>query len=213
MKFYFSLIIYLFYSYCLDAQQDTMKVLQMPEVHVDKDYASKYKRILRRVKKVYPLALYAAKKLKEIDAEIAEAPSKRKQKKIAKNEHKDLKEDFYYVIKDLYIEEGKLLMKLIHRETGLTVSDIIKKYRGNLKAEVSESLGKIWEQNLDVKYDPSGEDWIIEQVIQDVLSYRVIIDFEPHLLTRTEFKESKKEYRQSRRELRRENRKNRKDKK
>lgn len=196
MRFVFLSIFTLVYLLSIAQVPDTaiVRTQNLEEVHADKDYAKKYRKILKRARKVYPLALYAAEKLKEIDDEMNGADSERKKKKIAKEEHKELKDDFYYVIRDLYIEEGKLLMKLIYRETGMTVREIIKKYRGNFKAELQENMGKLWEQDLDAKYDPKGEDWIIENVIQDIKSEKVKIDYTPKILTKEEYKASKKQY-------------------
>lgn len=167
----------------------------LEEVRVYKDYYKLYRQALRSIRKVYPMAVFAAKKLREIDKELEQEDSKRKKKKLAKKEHKELKDEFSYVLRDLYFDEGILLMKLIHRESGLTVSDILKKYRGNFNAEVSEIAGRLWEQDLDVKYDPKGEDWVVEQVIQDILSEEVKIDFTPKILSKEEYKKGRKEYR------------------
>eukprot|EP01041_Mallomonas_annulata_P034759 gene34760-57593_t len=82
-----------------------IKIQYLEEVKIDKDFERKYRQALRRIRKVYPLALYAAKKIQEMDAEIEQAESKRKKKKVAKEENKQLKDDFYFVIRDMYIEE------------------------------------------------------------------------------------------------------------
>ncbi len=209
-------VFFLFFFLPLFAQEEDSvpeKYRNLEEVKIYKDYYKRYKTALRRLRKVYPLALFAAEKLKEVDEEMAQVNSKRKKKKIAKVEHKELKEDFYYVIRDLYIEDGKLLMKLIHRETGLTVKEILEKYRGNLNAEVSETLGKIWEQDLDAKYDPRGEDWVVEQVIRDIKSGEVKIDMEPKILTKEQYKVSKKDYRTRKKEAHREQREKRRSEK
>ncbi|MGV3630869.1 MAG: DUF4294 domain-containing protein [Bacteroidota bacterium] len=208
MKGVFS-IFFLFFLLPLFAQEEDSvpsKYRNLEEVKIYKDYYKRYKASLRRIRKVYPLALFAAEKLKEIDAELAQIDSRHRKKRVAKKEQKDLKEDFYYVIRDLYIEDGKMLMKLIHRETGLTVKEILEKYRGNFNAEVNETLGKIWEQDLDVKYDPKGEDWVTEQVIRDIIAEEVKIDFTPKILTKEEYKVSKKEYKARRKEAHRQQR-------
>ena len=74
--------------------------------------------------------------------------SKREKKKVTKKFHKEIKTEYLFVIKDLYIEEGKLLMKLIHRETGMTVEDIISKYKNRFMSEFDDQLGKLWDQDL-----------------------------------------------------------------
>lgn len=196
-------IFFIFFFQVFFAQEEDsvpLKYKNLEEVKIYKDYYKRYKTSLRRIRKVYPLALFAAEKLREIDTELEQIDSKRKKKKVAKYQQKELREDFYYVIRDLYIEDGKMLMKLIHRETGLTVKEILEKYRGNFNAEFNETMGKIWEQDLDVKYDPKGEDWVTEQVIRDIIAEEVKIDFTPKILSKEEYKLSKKEYKARKKE-------------
>jgi hypothetical protein len=171
-----------------------IKYQDIPEVYTDKDYYRKYNSALRRIRKVYPLALYAAEKLDEIDENLKTIDSRRKKKKYSKNANKEIKEDFQFVIKDLYTSEGIILMKLIHRETGMTVSEIIRTYRSKLRADVIDNLGKIWEQDLNVKYDPKGEDWIIEQVILDIQNNTVAFKKDAKILSKEEYKENQKQY-------------------
>lgn len=182
------------------ADSTKIKQQEIPEIRAEKDYNKKYRTALRRVRRVYPLALYAAQQIKELDNELAQVDSRRKKKKIAKVANKELKTDFQYVVRDLYIEEGKLLMKLIHRETGMTVAQIIKKYRGGFRSELQDNLGKIWEQDLDAKYDPKGEDWIVERVILDIQANTVPFEPEAKKLTKEEFKDKQKQYRIDKRE-------------
>ena len=91
-------------------------------------------------------------------------------------------------------------MKLIHRETGLTVSQIIEKYRGKFRSEINDNLGKFWDQDLDAKYNPTGEDWMVEKVLQDIHSDIISFDFEPKLITKDEHKVSKEKYKKAKRE-------------
>lgn len=183
-----------FYYSQVEEDSTKFRYQDIQEVYTDKDFFSKYNRILRRIRKVYPLALYAAEQIKELDEELMRIDKKRKKKKLTKEVNAALKDDFYYVIRDMYVEEGKLLMKLIHRETGMTVREIIKKYKGGFKAELNETLGKLWEQDLDATYDPKEEDWIVEIVIQDIKSGKVRFDQEPQKITKEEYKENKKQY-------------------
>jgi len=181
------------------SQPPIEKEQELHQIFVEENYQSKYNKQLRRVRRVYPLALKAAKIIDDIELELATEASNRKRKKIVKEFHSTLKEDYLYVIKDLYLEEGVLLMKLIHRETGFTVGEIIAKYRGKFRSEFYDQIGKIWKQDLDVKYDPLGKDWITEQVIRDVLSKEVFFDPEPKKLSKEEFKVSMHEYRANKR--------------
>jgi hypothetical protein len=130
------------------SQPPIEKEQELHQIFVEENYQSKYNKQLRRVRRVYPLALKAAKIIDDIELELATEASNRKRKKIVKEFHSTLKEDYLYVIKDLYLEEGVLLMKLIHRETGLTVGEIIAKYRGKFRSEFYDQIGKIWKCKL-----------------------------------------------------------------
>lgn len=179
-----------------DTSLTTLKVKQLPAVYTDKNYINKYNRELARVRKVYPYALHAAELLEQFDAELGTIHSKRKKKKYSKKAHQTLKDDYTYVIKDLYTSEGVLLMKLIHRETGLTAEEIIQKYRGKVRAELFDQLGKIWDQDLNVKYDPTGVDELTERIIQDIEDDTVSFQKEAKAVSKEEYKQGMKEYRE-----------------
>jgi len=98
-------------------------------------------------------------------------------------------------------------MKLVHRETGQTVTDIVSKYRGQIQANLYEEMGKIWEQDLGVEYDPYGDDWITEIVILDIIKKRVPFDWELKPLDKETFKENQKAYRKTKKIYRKKERK------
>jgi hypothetical protein len=188
-------------------------------VQVDRYFSSKYKRKLRQLRRVYPLALQAKKFMLDFQEDIDSQESKRNKKKISKKAHKGLKEKFNYSIRDLYIEEGVLLMKLIHRETGMTVEQIVSTYRGGFQVALYSTMAIIWDQDIGVKYEPFGEDWITEMVISDIINKRVEFDWEIAPLNRRQFKTSIEEYKEnvkkskqaSKARKRRERQKNRQD--
>ncbi len=182
-------------------ERDTIRVWRLNEVNVYKDQNA-YWREVERVRKVYPYALHAAALLEKFDAELGLIDKKRKKKKYGKEAHKVLKEDYTYVIRDLYRTEGVLLMKLIHRETGLTASQIIKKYRGKMNSEIYNQLSKIWDQDMDVKYDPAGADWLTEQIILEI--QHEMLEFTPdaQMVTKEQYKKNMEDYRKLRKEYR-----------
>ena len=62
--------------------------------------------------------------------------------------------------------QGKILLKLIDRETGSTSFDIVKQMRGNFQAFMWQSVARIFGSNMKTEYDPEGEDIMIERAIQ-----------------------------------------------
>lgn len=177
------------------------KEKELEEAIIDPDFQNKYNATLRRMRRVYPLALEAARLVHELDKEIDQVDSKRKKRIITKTYSKEIKEDYLYAIKDLYIEEGILLMKLIHRETGKTVTEIIASYRGKVRSEFYDQLGKIWKQDLDATFDPKKE-WITEIIIKQIYNNEITFDFTLKKPTKEEYKKSMKIYRADKRAAR-----------
>jgi len=192
----------LFFSVGLSQDNRDEKVKHFKEIVLRKDFKSLYEKQLRRVRRVYPLALEAAKLIEKLDEELENQENNRSKRKTIKKYNREIKSEYLFVIKDLYVEEGKLLMKLIYRETGMTVEEILSKYKNRLSSEVYSQLGKIWNQKLDSKYDPQGEDIITEIVLTDIKNNVVTFDPTPRHLTKEEFKEEKKEYRANKRAAR-----------
>lgn len=161
---------------------------------------SPYALELKRVQKLYPYALYAADIINELEEELSGMSKKRQIKKTSKETQQKLFDEFNYMIKDLYRSEGKLLMKLIHRETGMTVDQIIVKYRGKLQATVYTSMAKMFQQDLTMTYDPKGKDRLTEKVIQDIKKEAVYFDPTYKQVTKQDYKEGMKDYRASKKE-------------
>lgn len=158
------------------------------------NYMNQYRRAKRLVVKVYPYALYAADLLDEIDQNGERIEKRRKQNKFYKEAYKDLKEDFKYFILDLYTSEGIMLMKLIHRETNLTVYEIAEKYRGKKNAELFQLMGKMWDQDLKIEFKPNSDDKIVEHVIQDIQNGIIPFDDSVEIVDKESYKENLKEY-------------------
>jgi hypothetical protein len=178
---------------------EPVKIQEIESVHIDRNFDKKYKRALKNLIRVYPLALEAKASIDQLEKELKELEKKRKQKKYIKESEKELKTDFEYTLKDLYVSEGRLLMKLIHRETGMTVDEILRKYKGNLNASTTGAALKMFGHDTKIKYDPLSEDWIVELVIQDIQNGVVKADFSPRKLNKDEYKVEMKTYRETKR--------------
>ncbi len=176
------------------------KQQQIIEMRVDKNFNRKYQNQLRLLKRTYPMALKAKSLIDDYEADLAELNKKRQKKKYGKEAHSELKDEFVFNIRDLYSSEGDLLMKLVYRETGMTVNQIIKKYRGGLQNSFYTGIAKLWGQNLNSTYDPTGDDWITEIVIQDIESGRISFNKEMKKMKKADYKESMAEYRQDKKD-------------
>jgi hypothetical protein len=152
---------------------DTIASIWMPEIIILADYSYKTKkqyeawtRTKYNVKKVYPYAIIAAAKLKEYDLILSKLPTERAKKAYVKIIEKELKADIESDLKNLSMTQGKILLKLIERETGSTSFDIVKHMRGSFQAFMWQSVARIFGSNMKTEYDPEGEDIMIERAIQ-----------------------------------------------
>jgi hypothetical protein len=203
------------FSFLVSGQETASleKQQEIVEMRVDKNFNAKYNRQLRLLKRTYPMALKAKALIDEYEADLSEIEKNRQKKKYGREAHSDLKDEFVFNIRDLYSSEGDLLMKLVYRETGMTVNEIIKKYRGGVQNSLYSGLAMLWGQNLNDTYDANGDDWITELVIQDIESGRISFDKEMKKLNKEGYKESMADYRQSKKDIREVYKKRKKEKK
>ena len=177
MKFIISIILSNFYLVTISQIDTSVALIQeVKPVHIDRDFNLKYQQDLWKVRRAYPLAIEAHRIIVEFEAELAQIESKRKQNKYAKAVNKELKADFTFILKDLYVEEGEMLMKLIHRQTGMSVYDIIATYKSKTQAALAHAAFKLYGHDTKIKYDAINEDWITEIVIQDIESGKIKFD-------------------------------------
>lgn len=141
-------------------------VIQAPIDFVSKKEARKINKLIRDVKKAYPYAKIAGSKLQELDLMLAQTKDEKEKKALLKQAEEDLVSQFEEDIKNMTFSQGVILLKLIDRETGTTSYEIVKEFRGTLRAFFWQSLGSLFGINLKTEYDPQGEDKNIEQIVQ-----------------------------------------------
>ncbi len=125
-----------------------------------------YGRLVYNVKKVYPYAKLAAAKLIEYEHALDSIPSEKGRRKFLKVAEKDLKARFEDEIKDLNFTQGKILIKLVYRQTGNSTLDIVRELRGSFNAFIYQTLARIFGYDLKSQYDPEGNDKAIEHIVQ-----------------------------------------------
>jgi len=146
-------------------------VADVPEVEIlafkDINERKKYYVLKRRVIKVYPYALVAKEKLMSIQNGLDSIPKRRQKKQYTKEVARWVKEEYADKLKSLTMTEGKILVKLIYRETNTTSYEIVKSYRGKFNAFFWQTMAKFWNNNLKTKYDPicDREDMLIESIL------------------------------------------------
>lgn len=128
----------------------------------------KYERLVYNLKKVYPYALVVRGRLGEINSELEKIPDEKERKKYLRKVEKDVFGEYEDDVRDMTITQGKLLIKLIDRETLNTSYELIKQYRGGFSAAFWQSIARIFGTNLKAEYDPYGEDAIMEIILQEI---------------------------------------------
>lgn len=151
---------------------DTFAFFKIPEVVIipefkftSKQQKRKYSRLVLNLKKVYPYSKMANKMLAELNQKIDSIDDKKLSKQYIKQVDKELKERYGEELKKLTITQGRLLIKLIDRETGSTSYDLIKELRGSFSAFMWQSLARVFGENLKEEYDPVEEDKMIEHIL------------------------------------------------
>ncbi|MDD7591297.1 MAG: DUF4294 domain-containing protein [Candidatus Onthomorpha sp.] len=130
----------------------------------------KYKKLIKNVKVVYPYAKQAGKLLDRYTIVLQQAKNDSQRKKIMKQAEKEIENKFGPSLKKLNRSQGKILIRLIDRETGSDSYALVKELRGSFRAAFYQTLGKLFGYNLRTKYDPenNSEDRIIERIIYGI---------------------------------------------
>ncbi|HET6226627.1 MAG TPA: DUF4294 domain-containing protein [Bacteroidia bacterium] len=135
-------------------------------VFKNKKEQQRWERTKYNVKKVYPYAILAAAKLKEYDRILATIPTQRERDSYMKEAEDHLTDEFGEELKKLTVTQGRILIKLIDRETGKTTYDVVKSMRGNFSAYMWQGIALMFNSNLKADYDAEGDDKSIELAIR-----------------------------------------------
>lgn len=125
----------------------------------------RYQRLIRQVKKCYPLAKQARIEMEKMERQLLAVKDKKEQEKLAKQLQKQLIKQYTPVILKMTISEGKVLLKLIDRETEYTAFQIIKDFRGGFVAGFWQMFAKLFGNNLKLEYEPETRDRVLEQIV------------------------------------------------
>jgi len=152
---------------------DTIPVIGLEEVEIfsltipkSKKAQKKLTKLIKNVKKVYPWARLAGIQLRKYDKMLVEADTEKERRKIMKQAEKEINEKYGGSLKKLTFSQGKILIKLIDRETGNSSYSLVQELRGNFTAFFYQAFARIWGYNLKIKYDPEGEDRQIETIVK-----------------------------------------------
>jgi hypothetical protein len=153
----------------------TMPEIQIKEVTIvarpspaKRNEYRKYERLILNIKKVYPYALMVRRRLEKVNEDMKNITSEKERKEYIKNVEKDVFAEYEGDMRQMTITQGRLLIKLIDRETQNTSYELIKVYRGKISAAFWQSIARIFGTNLKEHYDAYGDDALIELIIRDI---------------------------------------------
>lgn len=154
---------------------DSLPHVMLPDITVfpqPKDMSRRqfrqYTSLELKVKKVYPIAKLAAKKIGEYNKVYLSFKKERERKEYVKNIEKELFAEYEKEIRSMTVSQGRILIKLIDRETGRSSFEIIKEFKGGFNAFFWQSIARIFGHNLKSEYDAANEDRMIEYIVWQI---------------------------------------------
>ena len=141
----------------------------------------KYELLKYRVKKVYPYAKLAADKLYQIERTLDTLPNNRQKKRYTKKVQEEAEARFTDELKKLSRSQGKILIKLIYRQTGDSAYDLVKNLRSGWRAFWYNNTAWFYDLSLKSVYNPLEveEDFWIEDILQRAFSRKELEVQEP----------------------------------
>jgi uncharacterized protein DUF4294 len=125
-------------------------------------------RLRNAVYVTYPYAKKAGAIMNDMNAKMSKMTSEEDKKAYIKSREKELKKEFTEPLTNLSIYQGKILMKLINRQTGNDCYNIIKEYKGGFTARFWQTVAFFFSSNLKQPYDAKGEDKQIEIFVMEM---------------------------------------------
>lgn len=150
----------------------------------DAEARKRYYLLMRRVVKVYPYAVEAGNRLDSLNLKLDNISSNRKRKKYVKQYQKFLEERFEPELRELTRSEGQILSKLIYRETGITVYELIREYKSGWSAFWWDQKAAWFDIDLKRPYEPESneEDHFIEGILKRAFANGQLVERVPFYL-------------------------------
>lgn len=128
--------------------------------------ARRYGRLVDKVKKVYPYARLASEMLDEYEPKYLALESDKEKRQMMKELEQKLLDEYKDDLKRMTLSEGRILLKLIDRETTRTSYTLIKEFRGGVSATFWQGIARLFGSNLKSGYEPNGEDQMVEEIVR-----------------------------------------------
>tara|TARA_B000000477_G_C6030836_1_gene201676 strand:- start:120 stop:782 length:663 start_codon:yes stop_codon:yes gene_type:complete len=143
----------------------------------------KYLILKRKTIKVYPYSVMASNRLNSLNERLLSIKTKRQRKRYTKMVQKFLENELTPELSKLTQSEGKILIKLIHRQTGISTYNLIKRLRNGIRAFIYNTTAKFFNMNLKVEFNPENDitDYYIEDILQRGIRDKVIEYNKPYI--------------------------------
>lgn len=123
-------------------------------------------RMIKNIRFLYPYVLKVKQVVNDMNAQLATIADNQEKRKLIRKTEKELFSQFEKDVRKMSYSQGKILLKLIARETNETAYGLIKTYKGGLPADFWFTVGLVFQENLKTKYDSLGEDAMLEKVVR-----------------------------------------------
>ena len=154
---------------------ETLPEIEIKEVSIrskksvsSKFQAWRFERLIYNIKRVYPYAIMVRERLESVNYELQFIESERDRKEYINQLEKNIFAEYEDDMRDMTITQGRLLIKLIDRETSNTSYELLQSYKSNFSAAFWQGIARIFGTNLKEEYDATGDDLIIEFIIVQI---------------------------------------------
>jgi hypothetical protein len=148
---------------------------------IDVESKKQFELLKNRVYRTYPYAKLASERLTALNRGMASLKTNKEKKKYFKIVEDYLNNEFEAQLKKLSRKQGQILIKLIHRQTGITTYDLVKTLKSGWTAFWSSTTAKMFDLNLKAQYQPYevNEDYLIETILVRAFESRRLISQPP----------------------------------
>jgi hypothetical protein len=166
-------------SYCVSAQlpsdslTDTIsRVVVLPEFNVlelrtfqNKGLQRRYDRLVERVKRTYPLAKLAGERMRTY-ARVDSTGKRRDKKELIGQFEAELRQKYYHQLKRMSFADGRILLKLLDRQTEFTSYELLQEMKGGVQAFFWQGVAGMFDYDLKAEFNPQqvNEDKLIDEI-------------------------------------------------
>ena len=154
--------------------KDTMPMVSLKAVEINEEMGeqgkatrARFTEMIHDVREALPYARFFARKMRRLDSTLNTIESREARNAFLKKEEKKLKGELKSELKDLDYDQGRILIKLISRETDRTTYELIKRYKSGLKATMWQTAAKVFSMDLKETYDKQEEE-ALERILKAI---------------------------------------------